>query len=89
VLADDVIDLAVLLGEGDAEVTLQEVARDTADTAPQGFVEAVAGSRLARISGLMARPPESGSPGTLCMARKVAVAMNQTVITPSTRRRSR
>src|SRR5690554_5190969 len=30
----------------------------------------------------MARWPDSGSPGTLCMATKVAVAMNQTVMTP-------
>src|SRR5690606_29791964 len=30
----------------------------------------------------MTRWPDSGPPGTLCMATKVAVAMNQTVMTP-------
>src|SRR5690606_4236830 len=34
----------------------------------------------------MARWPDSGSPGTLCMATKVAGAMNQTVMTPCRRR---
>ncbi len=34
----------------------------------------------------MAFSPDSGSPGTLCMAKKVAVAMNQTVMTPCTSR---
>jgi hypothetical protein len=43
-------------------------------------------SRFARIASVVALSFCSGSPGTACMAAKVAVAMNQTVITPCTRR---
>ncbi len=39
-------------------------------------------SRLARISGVTSFSSASGSPGTLCMAMNVAVAMNQTVTMP-------
>ena len=43
-------------------------------------------SRFWRISSETALSLESGSPGMLCIARKVAVAMNQTVMTPWMRR---
>ncbi len=39
-------------------------------------------AKLARISGVVAFSFINGSPGTACIARKVAVAMNQMVTSP-------
>ena len=43
-------------------------------------------SKLARIRSVSALSLANGSPGTLCMAKKVAVAMKKTVTRPCSSR---
>ena len=80
-LTDNVVDLPVFLGEGDAEIALSQVFQEDQILRANGFVETIFGFEIGADFFRKRLVAGSGSPGTAC-SEEGKVAINQTVMMP-------